>query len=450
MAPSKLFPNRTLSAFAFLLLVGGLFGLMPAWTRADTAAGVEQKIADTQAQIDQLEKEINQYQNDLTTISTQKQTLQSEISRLDVSRKKIAADISVTQAKITQTTLELTELGGAIADKQKRIGDSQKTIVESLQGQYRSDDETLIEHLFAANGFIDAWEEAGKLTTLNTALTNAISDLTATKQSLTRDYKATQAHQAELVALKKDLSGQKAVLDANRQEQASLLAQTKNKESSYQKILAQKKQAQLDFQRQLSDYEATLSYTLDPTAIPRAGSGVLSFPLDPAYMARCPNQKNIYGNIYCITQYFGNTAFAQTGAYHGQGHNGVDFGAPEGTRIVAALGGTVLGTGNTDIEAGCYSYGKWVLVQHDDGLASIYAHLSVISSYQGERVATGQLLGYSGKTGYATGPHLHFGLYVGSQVKILRLGDVKVKTSCANVYMPVAPTAAYLNPMSYL
>ncbi len=446
---SKAFPRR-LFGFLALLLLGGAFGILPAPGRADTSAETKQKISDVQAQIASLEKEIAQYEKSLTDIGTQKTTLQNEINRLDLSRKKIGADISVTQAKITETNLELKDLGGAITDKQTRIEGNKTSIGESLNAEHQTESATLVEHMLAANGLVDAWEEASKLTQFDNALKTDTADLLATKQSLTNDYNTTKTRQAQLVSLKKQLAGQKALLDQNRQEQATLLADTKNKESAYQKILAQKQQAKIDFERQLSDYESTLTYTFDPSAIPKAGSGVLSFPLDPNYMARCQSQQPIYKNIYCITQYFGNTAFARTGAYNGQGHNGVDFGAPEGTRIVAALSGTVLGTGNTDLEAGCYSYGKWVLVQHDNGLASIYGHLSVISVSKGDRVGTGDLLGYSGKTGYATGPHLHFGLYVASQVKIVRLGDVKVKTKCGNVYMPVAPTAAYLNPMSYL
>ena len=86
----------------------------------------------------------------------------------------------------------------------------------------------------------------------------------------------------------------------------------------------------------------------------------------------------------------------------------ISFGASIGTPIKAALSGTVLGTGNTDSIKGCYSFGKWVMVKHNNGLNTMYAHLSQISVSSGQSVSTGQVLGYSGETGYATGPHLHF------------------------------------------
>jgi murein DD-endopeptidase MepM/ murein hydrolase activator NlpD len=447
--PLSAFPRRLVAFYllAALLVVAGAF---PAPTRADSqSSDIQKKIDDTNAQIAELQKEINAYQDSLAKISTQKKTLQSELDQLDLSRKKIAANIASTQANVSKTNLELNQLSDSITDKENRVQTDQTEIAASLKLQYQSDSDTFVEHLLTG-GFLDAWEESAKRAQLSGALNDHIADLETTKEALAADYAETQNHQKQLLSLQKQLTGEKSVLDQNRQDQATLLAQTKNQESQYEKLIDDKQQAILDFQKQLADYESTLNYTLDPTQVPKAGSGVLSFPVDPAYMEHCQSEKSIFGNIYCITQYFGNTAFAQSGAYNGKGHNGIDIGMPVGTKIVAALSGTVLGSGNTDLEKGCYSYGKWVLVGHDDGLATIYAHLSVISVNTGDQLETGDLIGLSGKTGYVTGPHLHFGVYVRSQVEIIKLGSVKAQTGCPNSYMPVAPTEAYLNPISYL
>ena len=124
---------------------------------------------------------------------------------------------------------------------------------------------------------------------------------------------------------------------------------------------------------------------------------------------------------------------------------------PVGTPVNSALSGTVFGTGNTDSVPGCYSFGKWVVVKHPNGLATLYSHLSTINVSKGESVSTGQTLGLSGMTGYATGPHLHFGVYASAGIQIMTLGQYRgATTPCANATMPVAPKDAYLNPMSYL
>jgi murein DD-endopeptidase MepM/ murein hydrolase activator NlpD len=107
----------------------------------------------------------------------------------------------------------------------------------------------------------------------------------------------------------------------------------------------------------------------------------------------------------------------------------------------------VKGTGNTDSQRGCYSYGKWVLIEHPNGLSTLYAHLSVIGVTVGQSVTSGQVIGYSGRTGYATGPHLHFGVYATQGVKVVQFTS---SINCKNVSIPIADPTAYLNPLSYL
>ena len=87
----------------------------------------------------------------------------------------------------------------------------------------------------------------------------------------------------------------------------------------------------------------------------------------------------------------------------GRGHKGIDIAAPYGTPIYAAASGTV--TRATNKYDG---YGNSVMVANDDGNVTMYAHMSSIAISYGDYVVKGQLLGYVGSTGYATGNHLHF------------------------------------------
>jgi murein DD-endopeptidase MepM/ murein hydrolase activator NlpD len=83
-------------------------------------------------------------------------------------------------------------------------------------------------------------------------------------------------------------------------------------------------------------------------------------------------------------------------------HPGIDIGVPTGTPIHAAAAGTVIYCGEMS------GYGNLVVIDHHNGLATAYAHQSRIASSCGENVAQGQLIGYSGCTGFCTGPHVHF------------------------------------------
>ena len=85
-------------------------------------------------------------------------------------------------------------------------------------------------------------------------------------------------------------------------------------------------------------------------------------------------------------------------------HAGIDMGAPIGTPVRAADGGTVL------IAGGARGYGTLLVIGHGDGLSTAYAHMSTISVSVGERVGRGQKVGEVGNEGNSTGPHLHFEL----------------------------------------
>ena len=433
--------------FAVLALLVSL--CLPFALSAAEPEEIQKKIAEQQQKIAELEKEISTYEATLTELGKNKSTLESEVKRLDTSRKKIGTDIALTQDKVTRANLELERLAQEIGDKEIKISLGRRGMSESLRVLGKNDDVTLIEQYYNARGIIGFWEDTDYLARLQDEIRVQAVELALKKAQLTDDREEVSEKKSELSSLAVQLGGQKAVLDQNRREQSQLLTQTKKSETEFQKLLREKQEARIQFERELSDFESQLQYALDPSSIPVAGQGVLSWPLDEAFMARCKDKRSTYKNNYCITQFFGHTAFARSGAYSGSQHNGIDFGSPDGTKVVAAASGVVEATGNTDAYKGCYSYGKWVLVKHPNGLSTLYAHLSFVSVQKGDSVPVGGMVGYSGKTGYATGPHLHFTVFAADGVQLKRLGDIKPKTNCANATVPIAPTNAYLDPLQY-
>jgi murein DD-endopeptidase MepM/ murein hydrolase activator NlpD len=87
------------------------------------------------------------------------------------------------------------------------------------------------------------------------------------------------------------------------------------------------------------------------------------------------------------------------------GFNGVDFGVPAGTPILASAAGTVIIAREGGWNGG---YGSYVVIQHSNGSQTLYAHASDVIVSQGQQIVQGQVIAYVGRTGKATGNHLHF------------------------------------------
>ncbi len=90
----------------------------------------------------------------------------------------------------------------------------------------------------------------------------------------------------------------------------------------------------------------------------------------------------------------------------------IDFYSNPNQPVGAAAAGTVTFAGGNP----CCSYGYYVVVSHGNGFETLYAHFSSIAVSVGQQVSQGQLLGYGGRTGYATGNHLHFEVHVNGTV----------------------------------
>ncbi len=86
-------------------------------------------------------------------------------------------------------------------------------------------------------------------------------------------------------------------------------------------------------------------------------------------------------------------------------HNGIDIGVDTGTPVHAAMDGVVSETGYNS------SFGNYIVLSHHAGWMSLYGHLQSVSVRDGQRIATGQRIAFSGNTGYSTGPHLHFSVF---------------------------------------
>lgn len=415
----------------FLVLCAVLGGIH---TSADTAEDIQAQIDSSNSQIEQLKAEIAQLQTQLNDTSKQRQTLQNAINELTLNIQKLSKSITLTQTQIKQKDLEIGSLSDSISSTSNMIDVSQSEVANSLRQLDALDAQPLVMTLLAGGTLSSFFDEATTLEALRVNLQDHIHTLANLKVDLETNKDSAESKRKDLSNLNSQLNDQKQGLNIAKTEQGKLLTDTKNKESTYQSQIAQKKALEAKFEQDLLNYENQLNLIVNPGSIPKAGSGVLNWPVAQPF----------------ITQYFGNTDFSTQNPqiYGGKGHNAIDLRASPGTSIMAARDGVVKGTGNTDLTCPGASYGKWIFIEHDNGLSTLYAHLSTILVSQGQSVSAGQVIAYSDTTGYATGPHLHFGVYASSGSEIASFPS---KSCAGKIYtMPVADVSAYLNPLSYL
>jgi len=397
---------------------------------AQSVDELNKKITDQKGMLEQIDAEIKKINTDLQKTGAEKTTLQSTLNTLEASRKKLEKDINYTSGNISLTNLNIGKLALSIEEKNQKIDEGKQAIGKAIRALAEIDDTSALEVFLSNQSMSDVWNFAQALVSVNHEVQGNVRELQGLARELAADKQATETKKNELEKQKKLLGAQKQTVEVTKQEKNLVLKETQNKESVFQAQLATKKAQKEAFEKALFEFEQQLKIKVDPSSYATAKAGIFEWPL----------VKRV------ITQLFGSTAFSKR-LYTSGTHNGVDFGVPTGTPVKAVLSGTVTASGNTDLQAGCYSYGKWVLLKHDNGLSTLYAHLSSIIVSQGASVATGDTIALSGNTGYSTGPHLHLTVFA---TQGMRVQTYSSSIGCKQVTIPIADKTAYLDPMVYL
>ncbi len=409
----KLFVLLGFFVFSFLF-----FSNTFAQSVSEIRAQMEQKDAD----IARLEREIAKYQAELADIGKQKNSLAGAIKSLDLTKKKLSSDIAVTQNKVDRTNLKIQSLGRDIGTKENSISLSQKSIAQGLRETNELEQTTIFEMILANDNFTDTWNNIEQVVSLREKTRENVLELKQVKTELEDTRQVTIDAKNELMALKSQLSSQHKIIEQNVAEKNKLLAQTKNSEDSYQKLLQDRIAQKEAFESELADFEAQLKFIRDPSKLPKKGA--LAWPLEKIF----------------VTSPFGPRARGF--------HSGTDFRASVGTPVMAMADGVVGGVGDTDLCCPGASFGKWVFIEHNNGLSTAYGHLSLIGARKGQKVKRGAVIGYSGNTGSSTGPHLHVTVYIASGVEVTSFASKSYPGQ--TLYQPIAAKEAYLDPMIYL
>jgi len=391
--------------------------LLPVFAVAQTAEEMKAQIAAKQAQIQELEKQIAAYNAQLKNAKSQGSTLAKQIANMQLQIKKLEADIKLTQAKISATSLKINELSFNIAARNSEIEKQKMNLGETIREINEYDQTSPLQMVLVSDTFSDFLNEAESAQSLQAGLQAKLDTIQELKNQLETSKAEAQNQKEQLEQLNNDLSGRNVVLNNQKKETNNLLTETKNQEKKYQQILTDLQKQQQQIQKDIYALEDKLRLTIDPGSIPGFRSGVLAWPL-----------KGI------LTQKYGPTS--QTGFINNvyNFHNGIDIDANVGDAVRSAGDGIVKAIGNN----GKYAYGKWIAIDHQNGLITLYAHFSGYAVSVGQKVKTGQVIGYAGNTGFSTGAHLHFTVYA------------ETTFTTEQKWYGLLPLGGSINPMNYL
>ena len=363
----------------WLLVICMLFAMLPAYA----TGGLNSRLNDAKSKLQQEQKNMNQYKN-------QQAALQNEIATLDTK-------INNYEHAIADLSMQIVEKEASIAQKEQEIEYAQAQCdvqTESFKTRARvSYENGISNYLLVLLGSASFSEFISNMETIAAIVKYDNSVLGSLKEN-----------KAYIETLKSEIELEKqALIDTKNQQQTwmqeceTLRGQkqseyneaTENLENAQQAVNAQ--QQQVNQLQQQANARTQSTTTSTPKANTVYKGGTLAWPTP---------------SCYTITSYFG---MREHPIYGDQRyHSGIDIGAAYGAKIVAAENGTVMTAARSS------SYGNMIVVQHDNGLTTLYAHLSQINVSVNQRVTRGQTIGLVGSTGNSTGPHLHFEVSNGS------------------------------------
>ncbi|MDD2672720.1 MAG: peptidoglycan DD-metalloendopeptidase family protein, partial [Syntrophales bacterium] len=258
---------------------------------------------------------------------------------------------------------------------------------------------------------------AEAMQTIQEEVQKELESFKALKTSLETKKQDYSSQKEELESLQGDLSDKKTIVGTEKASKTAILNVTKGQEKKFQDLLKQTQAQQEQIQKDIEAIESKKRALIDTAKIPGSQKGLFSWPTEGV-----------------ITQKYGSTSTTGFTNPVYSFHNGIDIAASTGTPIKAPMEGKVIASGTN----GNYAYGNWIAIDHQNGLVTLYGHLSSKKVKVGDTVKKGQLIAYMGSTGFSTGPHLHFTVYASNTF------------STAQKWYGLLPSGGSLNPMNYL
>jgi murein DD-endopeptidase MepM/ murein hydrolase activator NlpD len=381
--------------------------------------------------------DISKLQNSAGSLSEKRKSIQSKLDALSDSKssaleKKELLDekISVLSDQITNVEDQISEYSTLIAQTEKELAETEakeKAQQELFNERVRAMEErgtiSYWSVLFKASNFTDLLSRLDFINEIMDSDQSVIDQLQqlqdeiqAKKTSLESDKKSSESAKSDLVDKKTDLASQ-------RQAACDLVAQIEQDSSDYQDTLDAISAEEDEIQAKIVKMSEELAAQQAAAAAKkRASSGTSGGSSGGGggggyYSGGSSSEVSSGGYIWPVSSHtissgFGYRSSSSTGGVGSTNHKGIDIsGVGYGSPVCASKAGTVI------VAQYSSSYGNYVVISHGSGNTTLYAHMNSLAVSSGTYVSQGTVVGYTGATGHATGPHLHFEITInGSRV----------------------------------
>lgn len=417
--------KRLISILAGIMAAVMLLSLIAMLLPTPASASVSSEI---RAQINDLRSQRNEIKNQIKEIKEEYKENENEVADIIARKNVIDQEVALLHAEIININEQISAFNVLIADKQDELDHAEEnylTLNEDNKERIRSMEEegslSYWKVLFKANSFSDLLDRLNMVEEIAASDQRRLKALSDAKDAVEVAQAELEEEKAELEVTKTELDNTQAELAVKREEADAVFQELMAKAEELEAMQKELEEAentmlneiaQLEAEYTKAKYQEYLDYMATYTTVPTPGNaggtveggvtggngntsgGNTNVNVGSGWIVPC--------SYVMLTSPFGNrnTGIAGASTYH----QGVDLAAPAGTPIYASRGGTV-----TRATYGSAS-GNYVSINHHDGFSSIYMHMTHYVVYAGQQVSQGQVIGYVGRSGIASGDHLHFGI----------------------------------------
>lgn len=404
---------------ATFLIIGSGFAYLQVQGDEITDLEKQQKkaIEDKEDELDKIKAQIKAYEDIIKLKNRQGSTLDEQIKGLEAQAGKLELEIAQNEKKVEDLSEDIGTLSSRVNEKTLLVERQKKMLSELMRQYYAQYSSDISPFLLTADESVSYFKESSWNSDLGEKVSDLLDSVQTLRQSLVAEQESLETKKQQVDSLQDQLTERNEYLESAKDNKAALLARTTAEAAKYDDLVDDLREQQEALESEIEDIEAgKIEYLAD---LPK-GNGQLAYPV------KSPR----------ITQGYGKTSFSSK-AYKSGKHNGIDFGGSAGTTIMSAADGKVIGTG----DLGRYAYGKWIAIDHGNGLITLYGHLRKISVSRGESVDRGDKIGEMGSTGFSTGNHLHFTVYAAKSYEVVAFSSAKGQKG---------PVGASVNPAKYL